>query len=60
MTGKVKSKFAAHPCGPKHIVEPEATILPTHGKVAAKRALLMHRQNDRIQLSINQTEGDES
>jgi hypothetical protein len=34
MTGKVKSKLAAHTCG--------ATILPTRGKVAATRALLMH------------------
>ena len=25
MTGNVKSKLAAHTCGPKHIVEPEAT-----------------------------------
>jgi hypothetical protein len=41
MTGKVKSKLAAHTCGPKHVVEPEATILPTHGKVAAQRAPLM-------------------
>jgi hypothetical protein len=38
MTGKVKFKLAAHTCGPKHIVEPEATILPRHGKVAAIRA----------------------
>ena len=41
MTGKVKSKLAARARGPKRIVVPEATILPTHGKVAATRALLM-------------------
>jgi hypothetical protein len=48
MTGKVKYKLAALTCGPKRVVVPEATILPTHGKVAATRALLMQspRQSD--------------
>ena len=41
MTGNVKSKLAAHTCGLKRIVVPEATILPTYGKAAATRALLM-------------------
>jgi hypothetical protein len=41
MTGKVKSKLAAHNRGPKRIVVPEATVLPTRGKAAATRALLM-------------------
>jgi hypothetical protein len=48
MTGKVKYKFAARTCGPNRIVVPEATILPTHGKVAETRALLMQspKQSD--------------
>jgi hypothetical protein len=56
----VKSKLAAHTCGLKHIVVPEAIILPTHGKVAATRAL--RRQSaKRLDTAANQqTEGDES
>jgi hypothetical protein len=48
MTGIVKSKLAAHTCGTKRIVVPEATILPTHGKAAATPALLMQspKQSD--------------
>ena len=41
MTGNVKSKLAAHTCGPQRIIVPEATILPMHGKAPATRALLM-------------------
>jgi hypothetical protein len=54
MTGKVKSKLAAHTCGPKRIVVPEATILPTHGKAAATRALLMQSPK-RSDTAANQT-----
>jgi hypothetical protein len=60
MTGKVKSKLAAHTRGPKRIVVPEATILPTRGRSLRHEHCSCSRQNDRIQLPINQTEGDES
>ena len=54
MTGIVKSKLAAHTCGTKRIVVPEATILPTHGKAAATRALLMQSPK-RSDTAANQT-----
>jgi hypothetical protein len=60
MAGKVKSKLAAHTRGPRRIVVPGATILPTHGKSLRHEHCSCGRQNDRIQLPINQTEGDES
>jgi hypothetical protein len=53
MTGKVKSKLAAQIRGPKRIVVPEATILPTHGKVAATQALLMQSPR-RSDTAVNQ------
>ena len=60
MAGNVTSKFSAHAGDPRRTVAPKAPPLLTDRNTAAIGAPLVEFANNRIQVSVNPTEGDES